>query len=371
MNNIGKPLRTVITIIFWIVVSFFFCFNSSLRPLLPVHLEIIVIILIISSIYVEKHLLIPHILLKRKYLLFSIFSVAIIAADTTIEFWIAYPFIRRCFASPNMGYLKDYCSDICIFTFLRNAAFYVFFLVFFLYRRFKQLMEEEQKVIAWETGHIAILLANNKVASVNINKIRYFRGEKNTVFIELKSGQHYKQFSSLNDIERCLPADKYLRINRNNLILYDSVNYYTSTELFLCGMTEPLSFYEKRSNDILCKLLKWDAGKFRPSNNEIMSRNGDLAGLNAESHDEFSKNGGIKTEFSEENRGQRRKSANEEIVLEYIRRHERCKLLQISKGTCLSLRTVERIIQQLKKDEAVCYVGPKKTGGYSVIPNKS
>ena len=362
-----KYLTISAEILFWGLVTYFFCCNSTLRPSIPLHAEVISVLLIAISVYLDKFCFIPHFLLKRRHLWFILASITSVLAATTAEFSIAFPYIRKCFTfTADMSFTKAYFTMVYLYLFLRDAGFYGFFLLLFICHRYQLILNEERRAIAKDTNSIVISLYNNKLMTLNIDKIRYAKCDKNVTYIEMKNGQHYKQYCSLSYLEHSIPENKCLRINRNNLVLYDNISHYTTNMLFLHGLKEPFLFYGTKSGNILDKLLKWDASKFFLPSDENNLKNNGLAGLNLKSQDEFSENGGIDYVILEEKTANNNTSKHEEIVLHYIRKNGGCKTQQIADETKLSFRTVERIIQKLKDEDKIEYVGSKRYGGYFI-----
>lgn len=362
-----KQILVCVEFLFWVAVLAFFSVNSVLRPILTFPLEAITVLLIITSIYLNKLILIPKVLLKRNYGLYIVLSMAIVFVISSMEFCMTHPFIIKQYSRVfSKDILISYCSNTCVYIFLRNATFFVFFLILFLCRRFRDLMKQEHAAMVAKANRFAILLSNNKLLSIGINKIRYFHCFKNITYIELKNGQHYKQFISLKELEQELTESRCLRVNRSHLVLYENIDYYTSTELYLCGISTPIPYYDTKPQIVLDKLLCWNKSKFHETHVIKESIGDTLAGLNSVSFDENPEFGGIEDSCFEEKWKPERKNDQTHTVLNFIQLRTLCKTQEIVHGTQLSARTVERAIQTLKMEGKIVYVGSKRYGGYHV-----
>lgn len=225
----------------------------------------------------------------------------------------------------------------------------------------------ERKMLSEKENKIVIMLNHNRLTTIDTDKIRYAQCDGNATTMYLKNGQSYKQYVSLSTIEDCLSEDKCLRINRNTLVLFDSIDCYTVNGVFLQGMENPLPYYQKESEKVLSRLLIWNHRKFsKQSDPEIVRKNHDLAGLEDVPGDEIRKNGGIGAKFLEE-KSDVPANKTMQCIMNYIAKHPGCKISDISTGTGLKFRTVERLVHVLKTDERICHKGSKRYGGYEAV----
>ena len=369
MNKHLQLTGLVFEILFWVVTLYFFLNNSFLRPMQSCAVECAIVGMIALVTYTEKYLLTPYILLKNKPLLYVLTLLVSVAAATAVEYSIVKPgIVSHSAASLPKDILNDYLSGVLTNIFLRDSAFVCFFVLLHTRSILINTLKGERKMLSEKENKIVIMLSHNRLTTIDTDKIRYAQCDGNTTTIYLKNGQSYKQYISLTAVEDCLSEDKCLRINRNTLVLLNSIDCYTVNGVFLQGMESPLPYYQKESEKVLSRLLIWNHRKFsKQSDSEIMRKNHDLAGLEEVSDDEIRQIGGIGAEFLEENSDKSSDCEQLEKVIQYIRLHPGCKISDISTGTGFKFRTVERLVHDLKTDGHICYKGSKRYGGYKAV----
>lgn len=354
--------------LFWVVTIYFFLNNAFLRPMQSPAVECAIVGIIALVVYAEKFLFTPYILLKNKSLLYIFMIMVSVAAATAVEYSIVRPsIVSLCAASVSMDILNDYLSAVLKNIFLRDSAFVCFFVLLHTSYILMNALRGERKMLSEKENKIVIMLSHNRLTTIDTDKIRYAQCDGNTTTIYLKNGQSYKQYVSLSTIEDCLSKDKCLRINRNTLVLFDSIDCYTVNGVFLQGMEKPLPYYQKESEKVLSRLLVWNHKKFsKQSDTEIMRKNHDLAELEEVLRDENRPIGGIGGSFLEEKTNL---SANRimQCIMDYIDGHPGCKVPEIAAGTNQKTRTVERELSALKAMGIVQYSGSKRYGGYRVV----
>lgn len=267
--------------LFWAVTLYFFLNNSFLRPMQSRIVECAIVGLIALVVYVEKYLLTPYILLKNKTLLYVLTLVASVAAATAAEYSIVRPSIVSLYVkSLPVDIVNDYLSSVLENIFLRDSAFICFFVLLHTSYILLNMLKGERKMLSKKENKIVIMLNHNKLTTVDTDKIRYAQCDGNITTIYLKNGQSYKQYVSLSTVEDCLSEDKCLRINRNTIVLYDSIDCYTVNGVFLLGMENPLPYYQKESEKVLSRLLIWNHKKFsKQSDPEIVRKKTRFGGI--------------------------------------------------------------------------------------------
>lgn len=368
MINKLRAIEYGIEIVFWILAFFYFLNNSFLRPVQNIGTECVILLMIAVVVYADKYLYTPLFLLRNRYLPYAFCLVFSVMAATVAEFAVVKPDIVAIFAPslPEKA-LNDYLTGVFLNLSLRDSAFVCFFFLFHAFFRTTILRLNEHKVISKETDKHVIMLSNKNMALVDVGKIRYAQCGGNKTTLYLKNGQAYKEYVSLSMVEASLPEGKCLRINRDTIVVYENIRSYTSDSVYLQGSEEPLPFYKKHPEKVLAKLLIWDRGKYVESDKEKLPKNCDLAGLELEICDENPTIGGIGAEFLEENSDKSSDCEQLKKVIQYIRLHPGCKISDISTGTGLKFRTVERLVHDLKTDGRICYKGSKRYGGYEAV----
>lgn len=355
--------------LFWVFTIYMFLNNAFLRPMQNRTVECAIVGIIALVVYAEKYLFTPYILLKNRPLWYVLTLVAAVAAASAVEFVLVKPSIISLYAAYTSDIvLNDYLSSVLANIFLRNSAFICFFVLLHTSYILMNTLRGERKMLSEKENKIVIMLNHNRLTTIDTDKIRYAQCDGNATTIYLKNGQSYKQYVSLSTIEDCLSEDKCLRFNRNTLVLFDSIDCYTVNGVFLQGMENPLPYYQKESEKVLSRLLIWNHRKFsKQSDPEIVRKNHDLAGLEDIPGDEIRQIGGIGAEFLEEKSDKSPDCEQLEKVVQFIRLNPGCKISDISTGTGLKFRTVERLVHVLKTDERICHKGSKRYGGYEVV----
>lgn len=354
--------------LFWVFTIYMFLNNAFLRPMQNRTVECAIVGIIALVVYAEKYLFTPYILLKNRPLWYVLTLVAAVAAASAVEFVLVKPSIISLYAAYTSDIvLNDYLSSVLANIFLRNSAFICFFVLLHTSYILMNTLRGERKMLSEKENKIVIMLNHNRLTTIDTDKIRYAQCDGNATTIYLKNGQSYKQYVSLSTIEDCLSEDKCLRINRNTLVLFDSIDCYTVNGVFLQGMENPLPYYQKESEKVLSRLLIWNHRKFsKQSDPEIVRKNHDLAGLEDIPGDEIRQIGGIGDSFLEEKTNL---SANRimQCIMDYIAGHPGCKVPEIAAGTNQKTRTVERELSALKAMGIVQYSGSKRYGGYRIM----
>lgn len=355
--------------LFWAVTLYFFLNNSFLRPMQSRIAECAIVGMIALIVYAEKYLFTPYILLKNKPLLYVLTLMVSVVAATAVEYYIVRPNVVSLYTkSLPVDILNIYLLGVLKNIFLRDSAFICFFVLLHTSYILMGALREERKMLSEKENKIVIMLNHNKLTTIDTDKIRYAQCDGNITTIYLKNGQSYKQYVSLATIEDCLSEDKCLRINRNTIVLYDSIDCYTVNGVFLQGMEKPLPYYQKESEKVLSRLLIWNHKKFsKQSDPEIVRKKQDLAELEEILHDENRPIGGIGGTFLEEKCTDVSANRTMQSILDYIAEHPGCKVPEIAAGTNQKIRTVERELRTLKAMGLVQFSGSKRYGGYRVV----
>lgn len=369
MNKQLQLIGHIFEILCWAVSLYFFLNNAFLRPMQGPAVECAIVGIIALIVYAEKYLFTPYLLLRNKPFRYVLTLVAAVAAATAVEYVLVKPSIVSLYAAYTSNFiLNDYLSSVLANIFLRDAAFVCFFVLLHTSYILRNALKEERKMLLEKENKIVIMLNHNRLTTVDTNKIRYAKCDGNITTIYLKNGQSYKQYVSLSTFEDCLSEDKCLRINRNTIVLYDSIDCYTVNGVFLQGMEDPLPYYQKESEKVLSRLLIWNHKKFsKQSDPEIVRKKQDLAELDEVLHDENRPIGGIGDSFLEEKNTVVSANRTMQCIMDYIAGHPGCKVPEIATGTNLKTRTVERELSSLKAMGKVQHSGSKRYGGYRVV----
>ena len=363
-----KIVRIILETLLWLAAFAYFLKNAFLRPMQPSAIEAFVLSIIAVIVYADKFLFMPFILLRNRQVSYILVSCAAVLGAAFTEFLMVKPSIISSYAEIfSNKLLKDYLHAVFLNICLRDCAFYVFFLILHFNGWVVGVLSEERKTLSNVDRKYVIMLRHNRLMTLDVDKIIYVHCEGNRSFIHMNNGQSYRQYASLSMIENTLSKDKCLRINRKTLVLYDSIDFYTSEAVHMHGIEEPLPFFLNQPEKVLARLLLWNKNKYRQFSTEKSPKKHDLAGLGEILVDESRPIGGIGPEFLEENPDEISNHEQLGKVAQYIRLHPGCKISDISTGTGLKSRTVERLVHDLKTDGRICHRGSKRYGGYEAV----
>lgn len=128
-------IEKIIHLLFWIFCTYFFVNNSFLRfNANDIILEYYSLILVISSIYINNLILIPHLFSKSKYLLYFVVLLFLLLMISIIEF----SYINDIILAKMDGVREDVKSNVLQWNFFgiifRDTLFVAFFTMFRIYR---------------------------------------------------------------------------------------------------------------------------------------------------------------------------------------------------------------------------------------------
>ena len=265
-NRKTNILLTIGHLLFWVVVSWCFCAFSHLRPL-AIHYwkELLCVVFVAAMTYTSFFVLIPKVLYKRHHLQFWIYTLLLLAATVFAEMWLVDSdmHIRAVWLSPNQ--FRLYYENTIFLLFLRDATFFLFFLLLKLYRTHAIALENIERMISHETHQFILFSSNTKPQLVDLNDIALFTYQNNGIIITLKSGLFRKQNGSLVEVEGLLPSDCFIRANRQTLVMLNSIAYYTPFAVYVKVNTFEVAvrYYSTKSDKLLRRLMKWDFSKYK------------------------------------------------------------------------------------------------------------
>ena len=150
-------LYIIAHVLFWIGVCSCFCIFSYLRPLaLHYWKEIVTVLFIAGMVYLNYFVLIPKLLLKRKRVFFWSCVIILLIGTVAAEMLLVDADMHE-----RMVWLKGdftpYYSNAPFLLFLRDASFFLFFLMLKLYRVNAIVLENTQvQSISWRLSYLTI-----------------------------------------------------------------------------------------------------------------------------------------------------------------------------------------------------------------------
>ena len=333
----GKVKHMIVHVLFWVATAVCFCHYSYMRPM-SFHYwkEIFSVVLLAGMVYTSYFVLIPKLLLRRRRVLFWLCVLSLIAATVAVELWLVDSDMhaRARWIEPDYFYLFYYST---IFTLLlRDATFFIFFLLLKLYRSHAIVLDNMGKAVSLETGKIIISSPDSKIRLVDFTDIALITSHNGQTIVTLKSGEQLLRDGYLSDVEKLIPQEEWVRPNRYAMVMRSSIVRFTPVALYVRVKEEEMAipYYSTKRNEIIHALKAWNKDLYAAA--EEMDY---LMGL----------------DLPEEAKR----------VLEYIGNHPGASMQQVADELHYSLRTAQRRIADLRQKGLVDRQSPKG-GGYIV-----
>jgi hypothetical protein len=381
-----KPKVNIINIslhvLFWVITSYFFINYSLLRPSSPtaVYREYFCLGAIISMVYLNYFVLIPRFFCKGRFVIYWILTALSILMVAVTEYLLFKPVIMHLHqAHISEEVLNKYLNVQFLLYFVRAVCFFMLFFTVKLYQDISSRYIAETQVIANDTQVVAVIKSDDDIKTIKISAIAYLSHHNRNTYFHLTTGEKYYQRASLKQIEALLPNNSYLRINKNNVVMYSQIDGYNDSFVFLKPVKDenPIELHitNEHKDDILSELKKYknslanilDIGNIKNVDGNVKNKNGIIK----------KQNGIIKSsniinltlENQEKNADFSEKTLENEIF-EYISAHPNCKTSDILAMSDKSRRTVDRNLKNLREKGLIRYKGANKTGGYYVTQKR-
>lgn len=324
MPNRKKQILYIIAhVLFWAIVSWRFCVNSFLRSFAYSYWkEIVTVLFIAGMVYLNYFVLIPKLLLKRKRVLFWSCVIILLIGTVAAEMLLVDADMHE-----RMVWLKgdftSYYSNAPFLLFLRDASFFLFFLMLKLYRVNAIVLEKVEKVVTSKTYKLIIISPNEKPQLIDFNNIAYFLFENGEIVVILKSGEKKQRSGSLSDIEKMIPSELWVRVNRQTLVMRDSIVRYTPTAICVAinGKEVSISYYFTKQGEMISLLKAWNSDLYSPDDS------------------------------GEEKPADEDQPLSDDLkrLLNYLNGHPDASVQQVAKDLYLSTRTAQRRMTELRQ----------------------
>ena len=335
----GKVKHMIVHVLFWVATAVCFCHYSYMRPM-SFHYwkEIFSVVLLAGMVYTSYFVLIPKLLLRRRRVLFWLCVLSLIAATVAVELWLVDSDMhaRARWIEPDYFYLFYYST---IFTLvLRDATFFIFFLLLKLYRSHAIVLDNMGKAVSLETGKIIISSPDSKIRLVDFKDIALITYHNGQNIVTLKSGEQLLRDGYLSDVEKLIPQEEWVRPNRYAMVMRSSIVRFTPVALYVRVKEEEMAipYYSTKRNEIIHALKAWNKDLYAAA--EEMDY---LMGL----------------DLPEEAKR----------VLEYIGNHPGASMQQVADELHYSLRTAQRRIADLRQKGLVDRQSPNAKGGGYIV----
>ena len=322
-NKKQQILYIIAQVLFWIGVCICFCIFSFLRPMaLYDWKEIVSVLFIAGMVYLNYFVLIPEFLLKRKRVFFWGCVIVLLIGIVAAEMLLVDADMRE-----RMVWLQGdytlYYSTAPFLLFFRDASFFLLVLMLKLYRVKAIVLEKVEKMITSETYKLIIISPNDKPQLLDFDNIAYFLFENGEIVLILKSGEKKQRSGSLSDLEKIIPSELWVRVNRQTLVMRDSIVRYTPTAIYvdINGKEVSIPYYFTKQDEMISLLKAWNPDLYSPDDSR---------------------------EEKPVDEGQPL-SDDLKRLLDYLNGHPDASVQQVAKDLYLSTRTAQRRMTELRQ----------------------
>ena len=248
-------------LLFWAAVCSFFCTVSFLRPM-SFHYwkEVFSALLVAGMIYANYFVLIPEFLLKKRHGLFWSIAIVLAVGTAAAELLLVNSDVRiRCrWMTPEQMRIQYITS--CLLLFLRNVSFFIFFLMLKLYHINAILLKKVEKLIIQEAYKLVVISQKNKPILIGFKDIAYFTCNDDRLFITMKIGKQIECYGTLSEIEELIPQEHCIRVNRQNLVMRDSIVRYNSSAIAVSvnGHERIFPYFSTKPTIVFESLKNWN-----------------------------------------------------------------------------------------------------------------
>jgi len=216
----NKIFRISLHLLFWICFFFLFIQGNWLRPYAAFHpyKEWIIGILILVGCYLVYGWIVPRYYVNG-FFLKCFFVITLVWLTLCVaELLLIQTDVERFMSVLPSKYYFRRLVKMYLLVCLRNAAFLA---VFFLLRTNRHYMEAYATTRYWlgQKGDVIVFpKSSDKEEGIAFNEVVYIQHHKNYTFFYLVDDSVQKRYISLLKAEEMLPADKFVRINRNTIV---------------------------------------------------------------------------------------------------------------------------------------------------------
>ena len=351
--NRKKIFNTGAHVLFCLFFVYWFSTNSFIRPYAvgQPYKEIICALMILLVIYVNYIKLVPYFTKRNYYKSYLLLAILLTGVISIAELLIVKRNIIICFEYSNFSSseMNRFLLLYLFVIFLRNAGFYLFFIVLKLYQQTKADALLEKKEGLKDAGLILLPPLRGNPISINISFVSYFSHEKNITFIHNKLGTVTSIYSTLNNIQEYL-GDFCLRINKENIITFTNIVYYNEKHVIVKGgkTNNNISLvYSKNDTQHILQTLRLKVPNLEEKNATYSNEKR----IDTVNDDENNKLGTEKTRILEEIKQNPGINATK---------------LQENLQENTSISTIKRRLKELKDAGKIKYEGSDRKGGYYI-----
>lgn len=178
-------------------------------------------------------------------------------------------------------------------------------------------------MVSSETYKLIIVSPNEKLQLIDFNEIACFSFEDGEIVVTLKSGEKKRLSGSLSELEKMIPSELWVRVNRQTLVMRDCIVRYTPTTLYVSvnGKEEYIPYYSTKQGEVLSLLKAWRSNLYSPDDSRVEKP----ADNNLVLSDDLKR------------------------ILDYLNEHPDATVQQVAKDLYFSTRTVQRRMTELRQ----------------------
>lgn len=185
------------------------------------------------------------------------------------------------------------------------------------------VIETEERAFASAEERLVVISPERKQQLIDFKDIAYFSCDDNGVALTLKSGDKIRRNGTLSELENLIPAGCWLRVNRQTLVMRDSIVRYNAASLCVKvnGQEKIIYYFSSKQEEILTQLKTWNPKLYSSEDFNAM----------------------------ELNDGETAVSEDMKRLQAYLDRNPKATAQQVAEDLHFSLRTAQRRIAELKE----------------------
>lgn len=210
--------------------------------------------------YMSYFVLVPKLLLSGKHKLFWTLTLVMLIGVMAAEMLLVNPDVqeRCCWQTAEQLKLQYHTSFFLLL--LRDASFFLFFLVLRLYRANALVLENMEKVITQEVYKLIVVSPKDKLQLVDFKDIAFFSCDNDGIVLTLKNEKQILRNGTLSELESLIPPEYWIRANRQTLVMRDSIVRYNTAALCLNvnGHEQIIPYFSTKPEEVLEHLKSWN-----------------------------------------------------------------------------------------------------------------
>ena len=255
--------------------------------------------------------------------------------------------------------VREFMFMDTLYVIIRNGGLILFSYTLNVIRMLKKQGMEKDCFLREKYDSLDVRDENNQTKYIHAHNIYYCEQHRNNSIIYMLDGKQFVRYCSLNSLEDLLGSEEFVRISRNVIVSKNKIVKFKDKQIEMkinIHECEPLVFnvgnayLENIVNKLNFKIISTSPeGQRIAKPSPAINITPDISNL----LNEFKDNPKLL------------------IVHKYISMHPNCKIKDISKACKISKGSVSRYLAKLTEHGLISYNGAKKTGGYTIIQQKS